>query len=131
MLAGSPVGHGIHYTQSFGIELRVYGLYHLGIGNAAVLLHHKRDYDFIIEIVDVRVDGSNVSEKKDSIPHSVSMALKYCSTGDNYYADDIIKDLVDGDYKSFNDYASPKYNAALKELNPKVYELLEEVSKEK
>lgn len=91
----------------------------------------RRDYDFIIEIVDVRVDGSNVSEKKDSIPHSVSMALEYCPTGNNHYADDIIKELVDGDYKSFNDYASPKYNAALKELNPKVYELLEEVSKEK
>lgn len=85
----------------------------------------KRDYDFLIEIVEVRIDGENLSEKIEAIPHSVNMALKYCSSNDNYYADDIIKELIDSTYLSFHDYALPKYDEALRNINPEVYDFLE------
>ena len=84
----------------------------------------KRDYDFIIEIVEVRVDGENLNEKLEAVPYSVNMALKYCSSDNNYYADDIIKALVDSTYKSFNEYASPKYDEAFRKINPEVYDFL-------
>lgn len=84
----------------------------------------KRDYDFLIEIVEVRIDGVNLSEKDDAIPHYVNMALEYCSPDNNYYSDDIVKDLIDSSYKSFNDYASPKYEEAFKKINPEVYDLI-------
>ena len=52
------------------------------------------------------------------------MALKYSSSDNNYYADDIIKTLVDSTYKSFNEYASPKYDEAFRKINPEVYDFL-------
>ena len=85
----------------------------------------KRDYDFLIEIVEVRIDGENLNEKLEAIPHSVNMALKFCSEANNYYADDIIKELVDNTYKSFNDFASSKYDEALRKIDPNVYDFLE------
>lgn len=84
----------------------------------------KRDYDFIIELVEVRVDGENLNERLEAIPYSVNMALKYSSPGNNYYADDIIKALIDSNYQSFNEYASSKYNEAFRKINPEVYDFL-------
>lgn len=84
----------------------------------------KRDYDFLIEIVEVRIDGVNLSEKDDLIPKSVNMALKYCSDGYNYYTDDIIKELINSEYKSFYDYSMPRYEESHRTLNPDVYDLL-------
>lgn len=84
----------------------------------------KRDYDFLIEIVEVRIDGVNLSEKSEAIPYSVNRALKYGSSDYNYYADDIIKELVDSTYKSFSEYASPKYDEAFRKINPEVYDFL-------
>lgn len=83
----------------------------------------KRDYDFIIEIVEVRVNGENLNEKLEAIPYSVNRALKYSSSDYNYYADDIIKELIDSNYKSFHEYASPKFDEAFRKVNPEVYDL--------
>jgi len=84
----------------------------------------KRDYDIIVEVVEVRIDGVNVSEKVEDIPHSVYMALEYCKDGNNYYADDIIRETIDPDYITFYEYSKPKFEQASKAIDPDVHNML-------
>ena len=88
----------------------------------------KRDYDFLIEIVEVRINGVNLSEKDKLIPENVNRALKYCSDGYNYYADDIIKELINSEYKPFYEYSMPRYEESHRTLNPEVYDLIKSFS---
>lgn len=83
----------------------------------------KRDYDFMFKVVKVRVGGVNIEEKKEDIPFCVHMALKYCTEGNNYYADDIIKEFINKDYVEFYKWATPRYNAIRKEIDSDVFEM--------
>ena len=84
----------------------------------------KRDYDIIIEVVEVRIDDINISERVDNIPHSVHMALEYCEDGDNYYADDIIKEVINPDYMTFYEYIEPKYEEEAKSIDPTIFKMI-------
>ena len=86
----------------------------------------KRDYDFIIELVNIRVNGENYEDKLNLIPDPVRNALSLSTSENNYYKDDIIKLLINPEYKSYYDYARPLYEAEMKDYDSDVYELLEE-----
>ena len=85
----------------------------------------KRDYDFNIELVEIRIDGENISDKLSVVPDPVMKALKYCSAGNNYYADDIVKELIDKNYKSYWEYAAPLYDKECEKIDPGVFGLYE------
>lgn len=82
----------------------------------------KRDYAFLIEIIEVRMNGENMSERLSMIPQSVSWALK--SSYPEIYEDDIIKELLDKNYVSFYDFSKPKYEEEYKKIDPLVFELI-------
>ena len=84
-----------------------------------------RDYDFIIELVNVRVNGENYEDKLELIPRPVNNALSLSPSEHNYYKDEIIKLLVNPDYKGYYDYANPLYEADMKDYDSDVYDLLE------
>lgn len=90
-----------------------------------------KEYAFNIEIVEVRMQGKNMSDELDIIPECVSDALKY-GTGSmmEYYSDDIIKELIDPDYMSFYDFYTDALNNALKKIDPEVFTMLDEYSKD-
>lgn len=86
----------------------------------------KRDYDFIIELVNVRVNGENYEDKLKLIPESVSDLFRW---GDynfmtEYYRDKVIQELINKDYKSFDEYAQPLIEAEMKSYDPDVYGLV-------
>lgn len=83
----------------------------------------KRDYDFIFKIIKVRVGGVNIDEKADAVPHSVHMALEYGAEYNNFYSDDIIKEFIDKDYISFREYASPKYEKVIRDIDAEVFDM--------
>ena len=87
-----------------------------------------REYDFNIEIVDVRMNGKNISEKLDSIPDVVLQALDYTDDGimTDYYSSKIIKELIDPNYISFDDFCQKAVEEKLKEMDAEVYEMLKE-----
>lgn len=87
-----------------------------------------RDYDFNIEIVEVRMNGENMSEKLEAIPRSVSRALRW-DTDEfmyDYYADDIIKDLINPNHIAFYDFYMKALTEEQKKIDPEVYELFKE-----
>lgn len=86
----------------------------------------KRDYDFNIKLVNVRINGENYEDKLNQIPQPVSNALSLSSSEHNYYKDDIIKLLLNPDYKGYYDYTRPLYEAEMKDYDSEVYGLLEE-----
>lgn len=93
----------------------------------------KRDYDFNIEIVEVRVDGENIGDKIKSMPNSVEFALDCYSGLDDfydYYSTDIIKELIDPNYIDFNEYVNNALMEDLKNKEPKVYDFIEFIKKE-
>lgn len=91
----------------------------------------KRDSDFRIELVNIRVNGENYEDKLNLIPSPVRDALSLSSSDYNYYKDDIIKLLLNPDYKGYYDYARPLYEAEMKDYDSEVYELLDEYDNRK
>lgn len=91
----------------------------------------KRDYYFMIELVNIRVNGENYEDKLNLIPSPVRDALSISSSEYNYYKDDIIKLLLNPDYKGYYDYARPLYEAEMKDYDTEVYELLNEYDNRK
>lgn len=91
----------------------------------------KRDYDFRIELVNIRANGENYEDKLNLIPSPVRDALSLSSSDYNYYKDDIIKLLLNPDYKGYYDYARPLYEAEMKDYDSEVYELLDEYDNRK
>ena len=85
----------------------------------------KRDFNFNIEIEEIRVNGENIKEKLDEIPSSVQSALDY------HLYDDMIKEFINKDYQSIYDYASPKVNEDVKQIDEDVYKMLEAYHKQK
>ena len=87
-----------------------------------------REYDFNIEIVEVRVNGENVSEKLDAIPQTVSRALFWEDSEymHEYYAAEIVKEMIDPSYISFRDFCRQALEEELKEKDPEVYALFKE-----
>ena len=84
----------------------------------------RRDYDFIIEIVNVRVNGENFEDKLNAIPVTIQRALKYSTPEANWYKDDIIKEFLNPEHLSFYEYTRPLYQATLEDHDPLVYSLI-------
>ncbi len=84
----------------------------------------KRDYDFNIELVNVRINGENYEDKLNAIPEPVKMALKYCTKEYNWYEDDIIRMFLNSDYKDFAEYCQPLVEEEMKKYDKGVYDLL-------
>lgn len=87
-----------------------------------------RDYDFNIEIVEVRINGENMSEKLDLIPSSVSSALRW---GDDtymsdYYRSEMIKELIDPNHVPFYEFCGNAIEDERKKIDPDVYEMVNE-----
>ncbi len=116
-VASSPISapRTLYWEADYTDEKRLQGL-----SSADV----KRDYDFNIELVNVRVNGENFEDKLNEIPDPVHKALKYCTDGNNWYEDDIIRLLINPDYKDFYDYTSPLVEAEMKNFDPEVHDLL-------
>lgn len=83
----------------------------------------KRDYDFNIELVNVRINGENYEDKLNAIPEPVKMALKYCTKEYNWYEDDIIRMFLNSDYKDFAEYCQPLVEEEMKKYDKGVYDL--------
>ena len=88
----------------------------------------SRDYDFNIEIVEVRMNGENMSEKLDAVPSSVSRALRWGTDEfmSDYYADEIIKELINPDYVAFYDFFMKALTEEQKKIDSDVYEMFKE-----
>lgn len=88
----------------------------------------SRDYDFNIEIVEVRMNGENMSEKLDAVPSSVSRALRWGTDEfmSDYYADEIIKELINPDYVAFYDFFMKALTEEQKKIDSDVYAMFEE-----
>lgn len=86
----------------------------------------KRDYDFIIEVVEVRVNGENMSEKMEVVPKYVKYALDDELFDGGYWKDDIITETIDPDHVSFWKFSEPKYKEDVKKVDPLVFEMLQE-----
>lgn len=84
----------------------------------------KRDYDFNIELVNVRINGENYEDKLNQIPDPVHKALKYCTEGNNWYEDDIIRMFLNPDYNDFAEYCQPLGEAEMKKYDQGVFDLL-------
>lgn len=84
----------------------------------------KRDYDFNIELVNVRINDENYEDKLNAIPEPVKMALKYCTKEYNWYEDDIIRMFLNSDYKDFAEYCQPLVEEEMKKYDKGVYDLL-------
>ena len=84
----------------------------------------KRDYDFLIEVVEVRIDGTNMSEKLALVPKYVKYALDDKALDGGYWKDSIIKETINPEYESFWDYAMPKMNDEYKKIDPVVFDLI-------
>ena len=84
-----------------------------------------RDYDFNIELVEVRVNGENMSEKIEEIPSSVSNALRWESMKE-YYTDDIVKEFIDPSYVGFLEFYHNAILEKQKMFDPEVFGMLEE-----
>ena len=87
----------------------------------------KRDYVFLIEVVEVRIDGVNMSEKLGLVPHSVEMEMKYGDDLLGFYDDDIVKELIDPEYKSLMEFTREGYMEYLKKSDPLVFDLWDEM----
>lgn len=85
----------------------------------------RRDYDFNIEIEEVRVNGENMSEKIEEIPSSVNSALKWDDMKE-YYTDDIVKEFIDSSYVGFSEFYHNAILEKQKMLDPEVFEMLKE-----
>lgn len=85
----------------------------------------RRDYDFNIEIEEVRVNGENMSEKIEDIPSSVSSALRWDDMRE-YYTADIVKEFIDPSYVSFQDFYHNAILEKQKMLDSEVFEMLKE-----
>lgn len=87
-----------------------------------------RDFDFLIKIKEVRINGKNMSESLSGIPETVSHVLDsydYEVAKNKYYVD-IIKEFIDPKYLSWKEFSVPRSKETIKKIDPLVYDLLEE-----
>ena len=89
----------------------------------------KRDYDFNIEIVEVRINGENMSEKLEVIPTCVKWALESEHLSD-YYNAKIIKEFINPDYIGFTEFYLNAMDEELKKFDLEVYQLIEDIREE-
>ena len=47
-----------------------------------------------------------------------------CEDEDNYYADDIIKEVINPDYMTFYEYIEPKYEEEAKSIDPTIFKMI-------
>lgn len=87
-----------------------------------------RDYDFNIEIVEVRINGENMSEKLELIPDCVSTALRWENDTfmEDYYRSEIVVKLIDSNYLPFYEFFSNALEEERKKIDPDVHEMYNE-----
>lgn len=122
-LASSPISHAqtLYWEADYSDEK-----YLKNMSSESV----ERDYDFNIRIVEVRIDGENMSEKLDIIPKYVKYALDNKDMDGGIWKDEIITENINKDYISFWTYAMPKINEEIRKVDPLVYDLLKEIEAE-
>ena len=54
------------------------------------------------------------------------MSLKYCTEGQNWYEDDIIRMFLNPDYKDFAEYCQPLAEDEMKKFDQGVFDLLKD-----
>lgn len=84
-----------------------------------------RDYDFNIEIVEVRTNGENISEKIEKIPSSVQGALR-SDIMKEYYSTEIVKEFIDSSYIGFQEFYHDAIIDKQKQIDPLVFEMFRE-----
>ena len=74
------------------------------------------------------MNGENMSEKLDAVPRSVSRALRLGTDEfmSDYYADEIIKELINPDYVAFYDFFMKALAEEQKKIDSDVYTMFEE-----
>lgn len=89
----------------------------------------SRDYDFNIEIVEIRMNGENMSEKLEAIPTSVESALRWDKDGSisDYYKDEIIKELIDPNHITFYDFYMQALSEEQKKIDIDVYNMFKDL----
>lgn len=80
----------------------------------------KRDYDFNIEILEVRINGENLKDDNLGIPESVEMCLEF----GNYWKKDVIKEIIDPNYKNLHEITQEKMDEKMKAYDEQVHSLL-------
>lgn len=91
----------------------------------------KRDYDFNIELVNVRINGENYEDRLDAVPYEVKHYLETLQDDsfgfmNDYYKGRVITALIDPSYKSYSDYSFEQMQNELKKYDPDVYALQKE-----
>lgn len=88
----------------------------------------KRDYDFNIELVNVRINGENYEDRLNAVPYDVKHYLEYSNETDfffmaDYYKDKIITSLIDPAHIGYSDYQMEQIKSEMKKFDPEVYAL--------
>ena len=86
----------------------------------------KRDYEFKIEIEKIKINGKVMSVEDLNIPESISNYLD-CSGDDEATSlyKDIIIELIDKDYMSFDEYYEQQKEVRNEKYNPIVYSFID------
>lgn len=87
----------------------------------------KRDYDFLINILNVRINGENYEEKLSIIPRYVQYEMD--SEIPDLWKDEIIKNMIDSNYISYYQYINPLLEEDYKKFNQNCYDMLQEYYK--
>ena len=83
----------------------------------------RRDYDIIINVSRVRINGENIDEDDFSMPYEISAYLSNPKVG--YYRDLVIQEYIDESYKTIEEHASIIRKERLMKMDSEVVEFLE------
>ena len=83
----------------------------------------QRDYDIIINVSRVRINGENIDAADFSMPYDISSYLS--DPKDEYYRDLVIHEYIDESYKSLEEYARAVEKERLMRMDSEVVEFFE------
>lgn len=87
----------------------------------------RRDYDIIINVSRVRINGENIDEDDFSVPYEISSYLS--NPKDEYYRDLVIHEYIDDSYQTVEEYASIIRKERLMKMDSEVVEFFEFLDK--
>lgn len=85
-----------------------------------------RDYVFIIEVEEVRLNGENMEQKISAIPKHVLPLVKnpnLCSDDDSHWKSDVIVDCIDPEFVPITKKMKEETMAYYKKADPAIYEM--------
>lgn len=82
-----------------------------------------RDYDIIINVKRVRINGENIDESDFSMPYAISSYMS--DRKDTYYRDRVIQEYIDDKYKSIDEHASSILKERLMKMDSEVLEFFD------